>query len=135
VSFQLKRLTDNWSSEVILMGGECKTSSHTSQRKLSDSLNTHKMNTRMLCVFHVIFLSVYEIQSKSHPKPSCGYPPSQWCRSLEIAIECGVSKRLIQVLKHFFFSTLNDNDISVAQFEFWNIQHLQNIMLIHLKAG
>lgn len=28
----------------------------------------------------------------SHPKPSCHYPPSQWCRSLEIAIECKVSK-------------------------------------------
>lgn len=27
----------------------------------------------------------------SHPKPSCRYPPSQWCRSLKIAIECKVS--------------------------------------------
>lgn len=96
VSFQLQLLTDNWSSEVFLMGGECKQALITTQRKLSDS-NTHKMNTRLLCVFHFIFLSVYEIQSKSHPKPSCGYPPSQWCRSLQIAIECGVSllKRLI----------------------------------------
>uniref|UniRef100_A0A8C5NH14 Gamma-interferon-inducible lysosomal thiol reductase n=1 Tax=Gouania willdenowi TaxID=441366 RepID=A0A8C5NH14_GOUWI len=28
----------------------------------------------------------------SHPKPACRYPPSQWCRSLEIAVECKVSR-------------------------------------------
>ncbi|XP_067243524.1 gamma-interferon-inducible lysosomal thiol reductase isoform X2 [Chanodichthys erythropterus] len=56
------------------------------------------MNTLMLCVFHVIFLiKVYDIQCKSHPKPSCGYPPSQWCRSLEIAIECGVQKQCMEL--------------------------------------
>uniref|UniRef100_A0A672GAC9 Gamma-interferon-inducible lysosomal thiol reductase n=1 Tax=Salarias fasciatus TaxID=181472 RepID=A0A672GAC9_SALFA len=33
----------------------------------------------------------------SHPKPSCRYPPSQWCRSLEIAIECKVSKQCMEV--------------------------------------
>uniref|UniRef100_A0A672RDP5 Gamma-interferon-inducible lysosomal thiol reductase n=1 Tax=Sinocyclocheilus grahami TaxID=75366 RepID=A0A672RDP5_SINGR len=55
------------------------------------------MKTLVLCVFHVIFLRVYEIQCKSHPKPSCGYPPSQWCRSLEIAIECGVRKQCMEL--------------------------------------
>uniref|UniRef100_A0A3Q3WLQ1 Gamma-interferon-inducible lysosomal thiol reductase n=1 Tax=Mola mola TaxID=94237 RepID=A0A3Q3WLQ1_MOLML len=34
---------------------------------------------------------------KSHPKPSCHYPPSQWCRSLEIAIECKVQKQCMEV--------------------------------------
>ncbi|KAK2874016.1 hypothetical protein QQF64_004060 [Cirrhinus molitorella] len=52
---------------------------------------------RVLFVFHVIFLRVYEIQCKSHPKPSCGYPPSQWCRSLEIATECGVRKQCMEL--------------------------------------
>lgn len=63
----------------------------------AQGLNTNSMKTLLLSVIHVVFLRVYEIQCKSHPKPSCGYPPSQWCRSLEIAIECGVSlfKRLI----------------------------------------
>uniref|UniRef100_A0A3Q0RVC2 Gamma-interferon-inducible lysosomal thiol reductase n=1 Tax=Amphilophus citrinellus TaxID=61819 RepID=A0A3Q0RVC2_AMPCI len=33
----------------------------------------------------------------SHPKPACRYPPSQWCRSLEIAIECRVQKQCMEV--------------------------------------
>ncbi|XP_074523762.1 gamma-interferon-inducible lysosomal thiol reductase [Halichoeres trimaculatus] len=33
----------------------------------------------------------------SHPKPSCRYPPSQWCRSLEIAIACKVQKQCMEV--------------------------------------
>ncbi|AWP10762.1 putative gamma-interferon-inducible lysosomal thiol reductase-like isoform 5 [Scophthalmus maximus] len=33
----------------------------------------------------------------SHPKPPCRYPPSQWCRSLEIAIECKVQKQCMEV--------------------------------------
>ncbi|XP_058495259.1 gamma-interferon-inducible lysosomal thiol reductase-like [Solea solea] len=33
----------------------------------------------------------------SHPKPACRYPPSQWCRSLEIAIECKVQKQCMEV--------------------------------------
>uniref|UniRef100_H2LWH7 Gamma-interferon-inducible lysosomal thiol reductase n=1 Tax=Oryzias latipes TaxID=8090 RepID=H2LWH7_ORYLA len=33
----------------------------------------------------------------SHPKPSCRYPPSQWCRSLEIAIECKVQKQCMEL--------------------------------------
>nr|XP_046246888.1 gamma-interferon-inducible lysosomal thiol reductase-like [Scatophagus argus] len=35
--------------------------------------------------------------SGSHPKPSCRYPPSQWCRSLKIAIECKVQKQCMEV--------------------------------------
>ncbi|KAM6962508.1 gamma-interferon-inducible lysosomal thiol reductase [Aplochiton taeniatus] len=34
---------------------------------------------------------------KSKPKPTCKYPPSQWCRSLEIAIECGVQKQCLEL--------------------------------------
>ncbi|XP_034737142.1 gamma-interferon-inducible lysosomal thiol reductase [Etheostoma cragini] len=33
----------------------------------------------------------------SHPKPACRYPPSQWCRSLEIAISCNVQKQCMEV--------------------------------------
>uniref|UniRef100_A0A8C5I7Y5 Gamma-interferon-inducible lysosomal thiol reductase n=1 Tax=Gouania willdenowi TaxID=441366 RepID=A0A8C5I7Y5_GOUWI len=33
----------------------------------------------------------------SHPKPACRYPPSQWCRSLEIAVECKVQKQCMEV--------------------------------------
>ncbi|XP_010895802.1 gamma-interferon-inducible lysosomal thiol reductase [Esox lucius] len=36
-------------------------------------------------------------QGKSRPKPGCEYPPSQWCRSLEIAIECGVRKQCLEL--------------------------------------
>ncbi|XP_068175934.1 gamma-interferon-inducible lysosomal thiol reductase-like [Antennarius striatus] len=32
-----------------------------------------------------------------HPKPSCRYPPSQWCRSLRIAIECKVQKQCMEL--------------------------------------
>ncbi|XP_028442979.1 gamma-interferon-inducible lysosomal thiol reductase isoform X2 [Perca flavescens] len=32
-----------------------------------------------------------------HPKPACRYPPSQWCRSLEIAISCNVQKQCMEV--------------------------------------
>ncbi|MCI4383591.1 hypothetical protein PGIGA_G00028250 [Pangasianodon gigas] len=28
---------------------------------------------------------------------SCGYPPSQWCSSLEIAVECGVQKQCLEL--------------------------------------
>ncbi|XP_072245340.1 gamma-interferon-inducible lysosomal thiol reductase-like [Leuresthes tenuis] len=33
----------------------------------------------------------------SHPKPGCRYPPSQWCRSLEIAVECKVQKQCMEL--------------------------------------
>ncbi|XP_041861371.1 gamma-interferon-inducible lysosomal thiol reductase-like [Melanotaenia boesemani] len=33
----------------------------------------------------------------SHPKPACRYPPSQWCRSLEIAVECKVQKQCMEL--------------------------------------
>ncbi|XP_022067526.1 gamma-interferon-inducible lysosomal thiol reductase [Acanthochromis polyacanthus] len=33
----------------------------------------------------------------SHPKPACRYPPSQWCRSLEIALECKVHKQCMEL--------------------------------------
>ncbi|KAA0707911.1 Gamma-interferon-inducible lysosomal thiol reductase [Triplophysa tibetana] len=55
------------------------------------------MDIILLHVFIVLFISVYEIRCISHPKPSCGYPPSQWCSSLEIAIECGVRKQCMEL--------------------------------------
>uniref|UniRef100_A0AAY4EIF3 Gamma-interferon-inducible lysosomal thiol reductase n=2 Tax=Denticeps clupeoides TaxID=299321 RepID=A0AAY4EIF3_9TELE len=36
-------------------------------------------------------------RSRASHKPSCGYPPSQWCRSLEIAIECEVQKQCLEL--------------------------------------
>uniref|UniRef100_H3CXW0 Gamma-interferon-inducible lysosomal thiol reductase n=1 Tax=Tetraodon nigroviridis TaxID=99883 RepID=H3CXW0_TETNG len=33
----------------------------------------------------------------SRPKPACRYPPSQWCRSLEIALECRVQKQCMEL--------------------------------------
>ncbi|XP_019730878.1 gamma-interferon-inducible lysosomal thiol reductase [Hippocampus comes] len=35
--------------------------------------------------------------ASSHPQPSCRYPPSQWCRSLEIAVECKVQKQCMEL--------------------------------------
>ncbi|KAM9385787.1 gamma-interferon-inducible lysosomal thiol reductase-like [Pholidichthys leucotaenia] len=37
-----------------------------------------------------------QLTGGSHPKPACRYPPSQWCRSLEIAIECKVQKQCME---------------------------------------
>ncbi|KPP68353.1 gamma-interferon-inducible lysosomal thiol reductase-like [Scleropages formosus] len=36
-------------------------------------------------------------RSESKPSPSCGFPPSQWCRTLEIAAECGVYKQCLEL--------------------------------------
>lgn len=36
---------------------------------------------------------------RSHPEPACRYPPSQWCHSLQIAVECKVSVNYDQI-KH-----------------------------------
>lgn len=40
----------------------------------------------------VALLLVLGVCRASHPKPSCRYPPSEWCRSLEIATACKVSE-------------------------------------------
>lgn len=48
-----------------------------------------------------VLLLVYTERSgfgMCHPKPACRYPPSQWCRSLEIAIECRVSLTTLGVI-------------------------------------
>lgn len=44
----------------------------------------------LLALFLCVTFNICEGTGVDHKKP-CGYPPSQWCRSLEIAIECGVS--------------------------------------------
>ncbi|XP_045904985.1 gamma-interferon-inducible lysosomal thiol reductase [Micropterus dolomieu] len=50
-----------------------------------------------LLVVFVLLCADRRSSAKSHPKPSCRYPPSQWCRSLEIAIECKVQKQCMEV--------------------------------------
>ncbi|XP_057696272.1 gamma-interferon-inducible lysosomal thiol reductase-like isoform X2 [Corythoichthys intestinalis] len=45
----------------------------------------------------VVLLFHVRSSTSSHPKPSCRYPPSQWCRSLEIAIECKVQKQCMEL--------------------------------------
>ncbi|CAL8252036.1 unnamed protein product [Merluccius merluccius] len=47
--------------------------------------------------FAVHLLLVMGVSEGSHPKPSCPYPPSQWCRSLQIAIECQVQKQCMEL--------------------------------------
>ncbi|XP_047443759.1 gamma-interferon-inducible lysosomal thiol reductase [Mugil cephalus] len=50
----------------------------------------------LLVVFLIICVAPKALET-SHPKPSCHYPPSQWCRSLEIAIQCKVQKQCMEV--------------------------------------
>ncbi|XP_056132415.1 gamma-interferon-inducible lysosomal thiol reductase isoform X1 [Lampris incognitus] len=50
-----------------------------------------------LVVSLLCLLTVEQSSGKSHPEPSCSYPPSQWCRSLEIAIECQVQKQCMEL--------------------------------------
>ncbi|XP_033820673.1 gamma-interferon-inducible lysosomal thiol reductase [Periophthalmus magnuspinnatus] len=45
----------------------------------------------------VLLLCGHSCSVVSHPKPSCRYPPSQWCRSLEIAIQCKVLKQCMEL--------------------------------------
>ncbi|KAI4904259.1 hypothetical protein NFI96_031790 [Prochilodus magdalenae] len=55
------------------------------------------MNSILLCAFLFLFFTSDKCWGKSHPKPDCGYPPSQWCRTLEIAVECGVQKQCMEL--------------------------------------
>ncbi|KAM8874098.1 gamma-interferon-inducible lysosomal thiol reductase-like [Spinachia spinachia] len=50
----------------------------------------------LLCVFLLLCID-RDISGTSHSKPSCRFPPSQWCRSLEIAIACNVQKQCMEV--------------------------------------
>ncbi|XP_042371281.1 gamma-interferon-inducible lysosomal thiol reductase [Plectropomus leopardus] len=54
-----------------------------------------KLSGLLLPVFLLLWTD--RRSSGSHPKPSCRYPPSQWCRSLEIAIACNVQKQCMEV--------------------------------------
>ncbi|KAM4629854.1 gamma-interferon-inducible lysosomal thiol reductase [Polymixia lowei] len=60
---------------------------------LCPSFMVLKMEVLMVLVVLMVLMS----DGKSHPKPSCPYPPSQWCRSLEIAIECKVQKQCMEL--------------------------------------
>ncbi|XP_033477022.1 gamma-interferon-inducible lysosomal thiol reductase [Epinephelus lanceolatus] len=51
----------------------------------------------LLPVFLLLWADRSSSGIQSHPKPSCRYPPSQWCRSLEIAIACNVQKQCMEV--------------------------------------
>uniref|UniRef100_A0A8C2WAM8 Gamma-interferon-inducible lysosomal thiol reductase n=1 Tax=Cyclopterus lumpus TaxID=8103 RepID=A0A8C2WAM8_CYCLU len=50
-----------------------------------------------LSVVCLLFCVVWRSSGSAHPKPACRYPPSQWCRSLEIAIACNVEKQCMEV--------------------------------------
>ncbi|XP_075878691.1 gamma-interferon-inducible lysosomal thiol reductase-like [Nelusetta ayraudi] len=45
----------------------------------------------------VALLLLLGVCRASHPKPSCRYPPSEWCRSLEIATACKVQKQCMEM--------------------------------------
>ncbi|CAN9500353.1 unnamed protein product [Ophioblennius macclurei] len=55
------------------------------------------MKVSRMLAFFLLFCMVQKGFGISHPKPGCRYPPSQWCRSLEIAIECKVQKQCMEV--------------------------------------
>ncbi|KAI3368216.1 hypothetical protein L3Q82_007937 [Scortum barcoo] len=55
------------------------------------------MKSSGLFVVFLLICADWRSSGKSHPRPSCRYPPSQWCRSLEIAIECKVQKQCMEV--------------------------------------
>ncbi|KAJ8270112.1 hypothetical protein GJAV_G00110480 [Gymnothorax javanicus] len=44
----------------------------------------------------LIFIILCIYAEKSYSKPSCGYPLSEWCRTEDIARECGVEKYCLQ---------------------------------------
>ncbi|XP_077439977.1 gamma-interferon-inducible lysosomal thiol reductase-like isoform X1 [Vanacampus margaritifer] len=53
--------------------------------------------TALVAALVVVLLCHVWISAASHPKPSCRYPPSQWCRSLQIAVECKVQKQCMEL--------------------------------------
>ncbi|XP_053491594.1 gamma-interferon-inducible lysosomal thiol reductase [Ictalurus furcatus] len=53
-----------------------------------------KMNWLSIYAFLFFFFIFKKCQTDSH---SCGYPPSLWCSSLEIAVECGVQKQCMEL--------------------------------------
>ncbi|XP_036377557.1 gamma-interferon-inducible lysosomal thiol reductase [Megalops cyprinoides] len=55
------------------------------------------MKAYTLIVCAIICLTSEKCYGKSKPKPSCHYPPSQWCKTLEIAIECKVQKQCLEL--------------------------------------
>ncbi|KAM6921893.1 gamma-interferon-inducible lysosomal thiol reductase-like [Xenentodon cancila] len=52
---------------------------------------------KLLLAVVVLISADWSAFGNSHPKPACRYPPSQWCRSLEIAIECRVQKQCMEL--------------------------------------
>ncbi|XP_041913749.1 gamma-interferon-inducible lysosomal thiol reductase [Alosa sapidissima] len=56
------------------------------------------MEFQVLLLIVFLCLTSERCEGKVNHKPStCGYPPSQWCRSLEIAVECGVQKQCLEL--------------------------------------
>ncbi|KAJ8278689.1 hypothetical protein COCON_G00057550 [Conger conger] len=48
----------------------------------------------------LVFCATFEkcfCKKPKPPKPSCGYPPSLWCKTLEIATECKVLKQCMEL--------------------------------------
>ncbi|XP_012675625.1 gamma-interferon-inducible lysosomal thiol reductase [Clupea harengus] len=55
------------------------------------------MELQVFLLILFLCLTSKRCEGKVNHKPSCGYPPSQWCRTLEIALECGVQKQCLEL--------------------------------------
>ncbi|XP_024278874.1 gamma-interferon-inducible lysosomal thiol reductase [Oncorhynchus tshawytscha] len=66
-------------------------------RKALASVPVSNMKFASVLVLLFFCSTFKKSHGKSKPKPGCEYPPSQWCRSLEIAIECGVQKQCLEL--------------------------------------
>ncbi|TNN38481.1 Gamma-interferon-inducible lysosomal thiol reductase [Liparis tanakae] len=55
------------------------------------------MELSSLLAVCVLSCAVWRRSCAGHPKPGCRYPPSQWCRSLEISIACHVEKQCMEL--------------------------------------
>uniref|UniRef100_G3NZR6 Gamma-interferon-inducible lysosomal thiol reductase n=1 Tax=Gasterosteus aculeatus aculeatus TaxID=481459 RepID=G3NZR6_GASAC len=100
-----------------------------------------------LSVFLLICILYIEpgVSGTSHPKPSCRYPPSQWCRSLEIAISCNVQKQCMELnatrtnqaappvsVTLYYESLCPDSRVFITQQLFPTWTMLQDIMTVTL---
>lgn len=76
---------------ISCLGGSVRRRSVLSSQPCADSVADAKMKLSGLLAAVFLLCAEWRGFGMSHPKPACRYPPSQWCRSLEIAIECRVS--------------------------------------------
>uniref|UniRef100_A0AAV2KW45 Gamma-interferon-inducible lysosomal thiol reductase n=1 Tax=Knipowitschia caucasica TaxID=637954 RepID=A0AAV2KW45_KNICA len=55
------------------------------------------METPALLPLVLLLMVLVQGSAMTHPKPACRYPPSQWCHSLEIAVQCKVLKQCMEL--------------------------------------